>query len=63
MEDNSQLNQRIGMLERQVEEMKIELAKKEDRPNMKKKYITWLIMGIFIIGFYSAYYFYIMSLF
>lgn len=62
-ETDPQLNQKLENLEREMAGLRKELEKKEDRPDKIRKYISWLVMGMIVIGFYAAYYFYVMSLF
>jgi len=58
-----QLDQRIENINREIVEIRKELEKKEDKVDQKKKYLTWLIVGIIIISFYASYYLYIRSIF
>lgn len=61
--NNEELNKKVESLEGELAQIRKDVERKEDRPNLARKYILWLFAGILIIGFYAAYYFYVMSLF
>ncbi|MBU6142187.1 hypothetical protein KGO95_03695 [Patescibacteria group bacterium] len=47
--------QEIEELKKEVADLKQEVAKKEDKPDLRKKYIVWGVMVLFIAGFYIYY--------
>ncbi len=47
--------QEIEMLKKEVAELKGELDKKEDKPDLRKKYIAWGVMIALTVGFYVYY--------